>query len=295
MIDYDTSASDSDTVAIGSEDVRLSLDQLKLKAQEIRIHVLDMVYEAQSGHIGGSFSEAEILAALYFRVLKLRPSQPDWDSRDRFVLSKGHACPAFYAALAMRGFFPIETLRTLRQFGSILQGHPIMKTPGVEVTTGSLGVGFASAVGIALEAQQVSRRSFSVFALLGDGELNEGVVWEAAQTANKYRLCNLVAIVDRNRIQNDDFSDTIMPLGPIDKKFEAFGWKTATIDGHDIEAVVAALEEAQSWSHGPYCIIADTVKGKGVSFMENDPYWHGKPPTEEQYEKGLAELKGAMK
>ena len=270
----------------------VSLEELSAKAQEIRIHVLEMVNEVQSGHIGGSFSEAEILAALYFRILNIDPANPKWEARDRFILSKGHACPAWYAVLAMRGFFDLKELPTLRQFGSILQGHPVIKTPGVDMTTGSLGVGFAAAVGVALEAQQVRHADYNVYSLLGDGEINEGVVWEAAQTANKYRLRNLVAIVDRNGLQNDGFSDEIMPVEPIDKKFEAFGWKTIKIDGHDMQQVVEALEKAREWSEGPVCIVAYTVKGKGVSFMEHNYYWHGKPPKPEQYEAALRELQG---
>jgi len=267
-----------------------NVEELSAKARDIRIHVLNMVNKVQSGHIGGSFSEAEILAALYFHIMKLDPANPKWDERDRFILSKGHACPAWYAVLAMRGFFDIEELGTLRQFGSILQGHPVMKTPGVDMTTGSLGVGFAAAVGVALEAQQVRQADYSVYSLLGDGELNEGVVWEAAQTANKYRLRNLVAIVDRNGLQNDGFCDEIMPMEPIDKKFEAFGWKAVKIDGHDMRQVIGALEQGRVWSEGPFCIVAYTVKGKGVSFMEHNYYWHGKPPKWEQYDAALKEL-----
>lgn len=273
----------------------MSFEELSAKAQEIRIHVLEMVNRVQSGHIGGSFSEAEILAALYFRIMNIDPANPKWDDRDRFILSKGHACPAWYAVLAMRGFFDLKELSTLRQFGSILQGHPVIKTPGVDMTTGSLGVGFAAAVGVALEAQQVRQAEYNVYTLLGDGEINEGVVWEAAQTANKYRLRNLVAIVDRNGLQNDGFCDEIMPVEPIDKKFEAFGWQTVKIDGHDIEQVVDALEQARAWSEGPFCIIAYTVKGKGVSFMEHNYYWHGKPPNPEQYEAAMKELQEGMR
>lgn len=275
--------------------VKPDIEKLKGIALEMRKHVLRMVYRAQSGHIGGSFSEADIMATLYFHILNIRPEEPKWPGRDRFVLSKGHACPAWYAALAMRGFFDLSELMTLRQFGSILQGHPVMKTPGVDMTTGSLGIGFAAAVGIALETRLDPAKTYDVYAMLGDGELNEGIVWEAAQTANKFRVKNLIAVVDRNGIQNDGHSDDIMPVGPIDKKFEAFGWETRSIDGHDMEQVVSALEEARDYRQGPFCIIAHTVKGKGVSFMENEVYWHGKPPTEQQFEKAMAELEGAQK
>ncbi|MFW6338024.1 MAG: transketolase [Alkalispirochaetaceae bacterium] len=272
----------------------VTLDQLRDRAREIRLAVLEMVYTAQSGHIGGSFSAAEILAALYFKFLRVRPEEPKWPDRDRFILSKGHACPVLYATLAIKGFYPMETLKTLRQFESILQGHPVIKTPGVDMTSGSLGIGFGIAVGMAIEAK-VSGAEYNLFSLLGDGEINEGVVWEAAQNANKYRLDNLVAIVDRNRIQNDGFSDDIMPVEPIDEKFRAFGWKVEKIDGHDMQQVVAALERAVAHKGTPYCIVSYTIKGRGVSFMENDHYWHGKPPTEEQYEAAKKELSGGAK
>lgn len=270
----------------------LSIAELEDKAQEIRLRVLDMVYKAQSGHIGGSFSEAEILAALYFRILRIRPDEPKWPGRDRFILSKGHACPGLYATLAIRGFYPLETLDTLRQFGSPLQGHPVIKCPGIDMTTGSLGIGFGIATGMALEGH-VSGAGYDVYSVLGDGEINEGIVWEAAQTANKYRLGNLVAVVDRNTVQNDDACDVVMPAEPIHEKFEAFGWTVERIDGHDMETVVAALERGREFKDGPYCIVAETAKGKGVSFMENDAYWHGKAPTEEQYLAAKAELGGA--
>jgi len=272
----------------------VGISELKEIARQIRIHVLDTVHTVQSGHIGGSFSEAEILAALYFRILRLRPEEPKWPDRDRFVLSKGHACPGLYAALALRGYFPTDTLRTLRQFGSTLQGHPVIKTPGIDMTTGSLGMGFGIAVGMALEASR-SGKSYDVYTLLGDGEINEGIVWEVAGTANKYRLGNLVALVDRNTVQNDGPCDEIMPMEPIDRKFEAFGWRVSKIDGNDVGQVVRALEEARDYREGPSCIVAYTAKGKGVSFMENDAYWHGKAPNDEQYAAARAELEGAAR
>ncbi len=269
------------------------LRRVTTTAREIRLRVLDMVYTVQSGHIGGSFSEAEILAALYNHILNIRPDDPKWDKRDRFVLSKGHACPALYAALALRGYYDASHLNTLRRFGSILQGHPVIKTPGIDMTSGSLGMGFPIAVGMAIESHLIGKSNFAVYTLLGDGEINEGLVWEAAQTANKYRLGNIVAIVDRNYVQNDGFSDEIMPIEPIDKKFEAFGWRVWKIDGHNVEEVIDALEAARDYGDGPACIVAYTVKGKGVSFMENDRYWHGKAPNREQYEQAKAELEGA--
>ncbi len=270
----------------------LGVEELREKAREIRLRVLDMVYTAQSGHIGGSFSEADVLAALYYRILRVRPEEPKWPGRDRMILSKGHACPGLYAILAMRGFFPIEILKTFRQFESPLQGHPVIKCPGIDMTTGSLGIGFAIAIGMALEGQ-VSGRSYDVFTILGDGELNEGIIWEAAGTARKYALSNLVAIVDRNTVQNDGPCDEIMPTEPIDKKFEAFGWTVEKIDGHNMEEVVGALERGRAHKTGPYCIVAYTAKGKGVSFMENDAYWHGKAPNDEQYAAAKKELMGA--
>ena len=266
--------------------------ELDARAKQIRRNVLDMVYAVQSGHIGGSFSEAEILAALYYRVLRVRPDEPEWPDRDRFILSKGHACPGLYAVLAMKGFFPLETLRTLREFGSPLQGHPVIKCPGVDMTTGSLGMGFGIATGIALEAA-CSGKSYDVYTLVGDGELNEGIIWEVAGTASKYRLGNLVAVVDRNTVQNDGPCDEIMPTEPIDRKFESFGWTVEKIDGHDMREVVRALEAARDHRDGPRCIVAYTAKGKGVSFMENDAYWHGKAPNEEQYRAARAELEDA--
>jgi transketolase len=269
----------------------LEIADLVERAREIRLHVLDMVYTAQSGHIGGSFSEADILAALYFRVLNVRPDDPKWANRDRFILSKGHACPALYAALAMRGFFGIDHLSTLRKFGSLLQGHPVVKTPGIDMTTGSLGIGFGIAVGMALDGMR-REQSYTVYALLGDGEINEGVVWEVAGTANKYNLGNLVAIVDRNTVQNDGRCDDIMPMEPIEAKFDAFGFRTETIDGHDMGHVVAALERARDYRGGPTCIVARTEKGHGVSFMTNDRYWHGKAPNDQQYQAARAELEG---
>lgn len=262
---------------------------VKAMARELRLRVLDMVYTAQSGHIGGSFSAAEVMAALYFDILKIDPKRPDWPDRDRFILSKGHVCPVLYACLAMRGFFPLETLKTLRKFGSTLQGHPVIKTPGVDMSTGSLGMGFGIAAGMALNAKLLGA-GHTVYTLLGDGECNEGMVWEVCQTAAKYKLNNLVAIVDRNGMQNDGFSDQIMPIDPVDKRFEAFNWKVITVDGHDLHEVIPAIEQARDYQDGPCCVLALTTKGKGVSFMENSQHWHGKAPTAEQYQQAVAEL-----
>jgi transketolase len=272
-------------------DMESRLDFLREKAKEIRYHVVDMVYTAQSGHIGGSLSAADIMAALYFDILRLDPQQPRWPERDRFVLSKGHTCPVLYTCLAMRGFFSMETLKTLRQFGSILQGHPIRKTPGVDVSTGSLGHGIGQAVGIAMEARYMNK-AYRIFTLIGNGEAQEGSVWEAAAAASSRGLDNLVAVLDDNRMQNDGFTDGIMPMDPFDRKFEAFGWKVITIDGHDMRQVVESLEEAASHTGSPVCILANTVKGKGVGLMENERRFHGKPPKPEEFDQAMKEIMG---
>ncbi|TVR28856.1 MAG: transketolase [Spirochaetaceae bacterium] len=269
------------------------IQRLREIAQQVRFHVVDMVHHVQSGHIGGSLSAAEILTALYFDILNIDPDNPRWPDRDRMMMSKGHACPVLYASLALRGFFPLDELHTLRQFETRLQGHPVIKTPGVDMTTGSLGIGFSISVGMAMEAK-LSGASYNVYAVLGDGELNEGVVWEAASAAQKYRLDNLVAIIDRNNLQNDGVSDTIMPMEPIDRKFEAFNWEVRRINGHDMQQVLQTLEEARDFRGKPFCIVADTVKGKGVSFMENQRSWHGSPPNDEQYRQAVSEIQGAL-
>ncbi len=269
------------------------IDELRRIAQDVRFHVLDMVHHVQSGHIGGSFSAAEIMTALYFEIMNIDPAHPRWPDRDRLLMSKGHACPVLYACLALRGYYPVEELHTLRQFESRLQGHPVIKTPGVDMTTGSLGIGFGISVGMAMEAK-LSGKSYSVFAVLGDGELNEGVVWEAASAAQKFHLDNLVAVVDVNNLQNDGAADTIMPMEPIDEKFRAFNWEVRRINGHDMGEVVATLQEGRAFRGKPFCIVADTVKGKGVSFMENQRGWHGAPPNDEQYTAAVAEIRGGL-
>ena len=269
------------------------IQRLREIARQVRFHVIDMVHHVQSGHIGGSLSATEILTALYFEIMNIDPDNPKWPDRDRLLMSKGHACPVLYASLALRGFFPVEELHTLRQFESRLQGHPVIKTPGVDMTTGSLGIGFGISVGMAMEAK-LSGKSYNVYAVLGDGELNEGVVWEAASAAQKYRLDNLVAIIDRNNLQNDGVSDTIMPMEPIDRKFEAFNWEVRRINGHDMQQMLQTLEEARDFRGKPFCIVADTVKGKGVSFMENQRGWHGSPPNDEQYRQAVSEIQGAL-
>lgn len=261
-------------------------------AKEIRRAIVSMVHHAQSGHCGGSLSAADIVAALYFDIMRVDPRRPGMPDRDRFVLSKGHAGPVLYAALALRGYFPPEELMTLRQNDSRLQGHPVSSyLPGVDATTGSLGMGFAQAVGMALEAR-LCGSGHRVFTLLGDGELNEGVVWETCGTAAKYKLDRLIAVVDRNNLQNDGKADDVMPMEPIDRKFEAFNWRVIKIDGHDTAAVLTALEEASIPAGRPTCIIARTIKGKGVSFMEDRREWHGKPPSDDELARACKEIEG---
>jgi len=266
--------------------------RLEERARDIRRAIVTMVHTAQSGHCGGSLSATDIVTALYFDIMNIDPARPRMPGRDRFVLSKGHACPVLYAALALRGYFPEEELSTLRKNSSRLQGHPVSTyLPGIDATAGSLGMGFAQSVGMALEAK-MTKAPYTVYALLGDGELNEGLVWEAAASAAKFKLDNLVAIVDRNNLQNDGRADDIMPMEPIDKKFEAFNWRVITIDGHDMKAVVAALESARARLGKPTCIIAKTTKGKGVSFMEDKREWHGKPPSDDELVTACKEIEG---
>jgi transketolase len=268
------------------------LAMLTNTGQDIRFNVIDMVYKAQSGHISPGLGAADIMATLFFDVMHLDPKNPMMADRDRFVLSKGHSCPVLYATLALRGYFPVEELKTLRQLGSRLQGHPVVGyLPGIEATTGSLGMGASQAVGMALEGRML-HKAYNVWALLGDGELNEGLIWEAAMGAAKYKLGNLVFIVDRNGLQTDGACESVMPMDPIDKKFEAFNWKVMTVDGHDISDLLSTIHAAQEYRLGPVCIIAKTTKGKGVSFMENTTEWHAKPPNDEQYARAISELQG---
>ncbi len=264
---------------------------LKNKATELRIRVIDMIWKAQSGHPGGSLSVADFVTACYFHFMRVDPNNPRWADRDRFVLSKGHVCPAQYAALAMKGFFPMEVLDTLRKEGSMLQGHPSMnKCPGIDISTGSLGQGFACGVGMAM-AGKMDGKDYRVYVALGDGECQEGEIWEAAQTAHKYKLDNLVVFVDNNGLQLDGTTDEVMPNIDLGKKFAAFGFDTYEIDGNDMEQVVAALELARVVKNGrPKCIYAHTVKGKGVSYMENQVGWHGVAPNDEEYKQAIEEL-----
>ena len=271
---------------IGEEELVLTSE----KAGIIRQEIIKMLGEAGSGHTGGSLSAADMVACLYFWEMKLDPKKPDWEDRDRFVLSKGHAAPVLYAALAEKGFFPREYLKTLRKLGSPLQGHPDMrKLAGVEACTGSLGQGISWAVGMALAAR-IDQRDYRVYALLGDGELEEGMVWEAAMAAAHYRLDNLLALVDNNGLQIDGKIAEVMSPEPIADKFVAFGWNTLEIDGHDHRQIMEALNSARSFKGSPTAIIARTTKGKGCSFMENRVEWHGTAPNREEVEKALAEL-----
>lgn len=265
---------------------------IEAKAAKMRADIVEMIAEAGSGHPGGSLSAADIVATLYFGdVLRHDPANPMWPGRDRFVLSKGHAAPVLYAALAEAGYFGRDHLATLRKLGSILQGHPDSnKTPGVEVSTGSLGQGLSIASGLAAGMGIEADDDRTVFCLLGDGELQEGQVWEAAMFAAHHGLSNLVAIVDENGLQIDGACSEVMCLGAIAQKFSAFGWRTAECDGHDIEAVRAALIEARDYHGGPAVIVAKTVKGKGVSFMEDNAGWHGKAPNAEETATALQEL-----
>ena len=270
---------------------QVSVDDLKSAALEMRRDILSMITNAGSGHPGGSLSAVELLTSLYYTELRHDPSNPDWPERDKFVLSKAHACPVLYVMLAHRGYFPREELSTFRKINSRLQGHAHTMTPGVEMSGGSLGQGLSFAVGAAI-AGKLDGSSARVFVMLGDGECDEGQIWEAAMSASHYRLDNLVAIVDRNRIQNDRFTDEVMNLEPLPDKWRSFGWHTIEIDGHSFPDILNALEQARSVKDKPCVIIAATVKGKGVSFMENNPEYHGKAANAEQLEAALKELAG---
>lgn len=269
--------------------------QLQITACKVRMGVIQGVYSAKSGHPGGSLSAADLFTYLYFKEMRVDPQNPRDDHRDRFVLSKGHTAPGLYATLALKGFFPVDELSTLRHIGSRLQGHPNMNTvPGIDMSTGSLGQGISVAVGMALAGKQ-SKKDFRVYSILGDGEIAEGQVWEAAMAANKFHLDNLCAVIDLNGLQIDGTTEEVMPTEPVDKKFESFGWHVIKIDGHDFEQIDQAFEEAKATKGQPTVILAKTVKGKGVSFMENQAGWHGKAPNDEQFAQARAELEAAIK
>lgn len=266
------------------------LSKLEDQAKKIRQDIITMVGEAGSGHPGGSLSAADIVTALYFYIMRNDPANPKRPDRDRFVLSKGHAAPVLYAALAERGYFPKEEIHTLRKLGSVLQGHPDMnKVPGVEMSTGSLGQGLSVSVGMAL-AGKLDQKNYRVYTLLGDGEIQEGMIWEAAMAAAHFKLDNLTAFLDYNGFQIDGPVTDIMSPEPVADKWKAFGWHVVEIDGHNMEEIIAAVEMAKATSGKPTMIVAKTVKGKGVSFMENQVGWHGVAPKPEEMERALAEL-----
>ena len=268
--------------------------ELQIFAAKARIGVIEGVYNAKAGHPGGSLSICDLLAYLYNGEMSIDASNPHMEDRDRFVLSKGHAAPALYATLALKGFFPVEDLKTLRKSDSYLQGHPNMnKIPGVDMSTGSLGQGISAAVGMALGAK-LDKKDFRVYTVLGDGEIEEGEVWEAAMFAAHNKLDNLVVIVDQNGLQIDGTVEEVAGIEPLDKKFKAFKWNVVEIDGHDFDAIESALENARATKGVPTCIVMKTIKGKGVSYMENAVGWHGKAPNTEEYEQAMTELKAAL-
>lgn len=266
------------------------LKKLEKKANEIRIDIIKMLLEAGSGHSAGPLGMADIFTALYFNILNYDPKKPDWEERDRLVLSNGHICPVLYTTMAHAGFFPVEELKTLRKLGTRLQGHPHRSAlPGLETTSGPLGSGLSQACGMALAAK-LNHAKWRVYCLTSDGEHDEGNTWEAVMFAGKYKIYNLTALMDRNNIQIDGFTENIMPLEPLKDKYEAFGWHVIEIDGHNFQAIIAAFEEAKTIFEKPTMILAHTIPGKGVSFMENKFEWHGKPPNKEEAELALKEL-----
>ncbi|HIH98291.1 MAG TPA: transketolase [Thermoplasmata archaeon] len=273
-----------------TRDLERLYEDLEIKAVKIRKHIIESIYSAGSGHPGGSLSVADVLTALYFHEMRHDPKNPGWEDRDRLVLSKGHAAPALYAVLAEAGYFPVKELKNLRKMGHFLQGHPCMlRVPGVEMSTGSLGQGLSVGVGMAL-AGKIDRKSYRVFVVMGDGETHEGQVWEAASAAVHFKLDNLIGIIDRNGLQIDGPTEEIMTLEPVRKRWKAVGWKIIEIDGHQIPQILEALYRASRFREKPTMIIAHTLKGKGVSFMQGTLSFHGKAPSKEQYEKAMSEL-----
>ena len=266
------------------------IKDLEKQAKEIRRLIVKMLAKAGSGHPGGSLSSTDLMTCLYFSVLRHDPKKPKWPNRDRFHLSKGHCCPVWYAVLAKTGYFPMEKLWTLREIGSILQGHPDRRTPGVDVASGSLGQGLSVSLGMAL-AGKMDKKDYRVYCLMGDGEIQEGNIWEAAMAASHFKCDNLCAMLDYNRYQIDGRVDDIMNLEPIEEKWQAFGWYTIEIDGHNVRQILEAFEEAKTVKEKPSIIIAHTIKGKGVSFMENVVDFHGRSPSAEEEKKALEELK----
>jgi transketolase len=277
---------------MSNDRIPMTVEELENMAIAIRCDIIRMIAMANAGHPGGSLSAADIVTALYFRLMKVDPRNPGWPDRDRFILSKGHACPVWYAALAERGFFDKSHLDTLRRLDSILQGHADMvKTPGVDMTVGSLGQGFSAGIGMALSGK-LRKKDYHVWVMVGDGECQEGAIWEAAMSGAKWKLDNITVIVDKNGLQNDTFVDEVMPVDPLPDKWRAFGWNVIEIDGHDMQQIVDTLERARTSRGIPTVIIAHTVKGKGVSYMENVPVWHGKAPCEEEAAIALRDIKG---
>ena len=270
----------------------MDIQELKAIAADIRKDIITMIAESGSGHPGGSLSAADILTVLYFHEMKVDSNNPKWEDRDRFALSKGHAAPALYAILARKGFFPRGELLKLRKIGSMLQGHPYMRgTPGIDMSTGSLGQGFSASCGMAMAAK-IDKKDYRVYTLLGDGELQEGIVWEAAMFAAHYKLDNLTAIVDHNGLQIDGANEEVLSVAPITEKFKAFGWNVIETDGHCIEDIISSIDKAKQVRGNPTAIVAKTTKGKGVSFMENEADWHGKAPKGDQKLQALKELGG---
>jgi len=270
----------------------MEFEKLEDAAKNIRVSVIKSVYAAGSGHPGGSLSAADIVTALYFGEMNIDPKDPKMEGRDKFILSKGHAGPLQYAALAEKGFFPKDELLSLRKLGSRLQGHPdFKKLPGIEMSTGSLGQGFAASAGMAA-ANKLDKKDGRIYVLLGDGELQEGIVWEAAMSAAHYKLDNLVAVIDWNGLQIDGENDNVMAVKPVDEKFRSFGWNAIMIDGHDFKQITEALAAARNCKGKPTAIVAKTYKGRGVSFMENNAGWHGKAPNEEEAKRAVSELGG---
>lgn len=270
----------------------MDIKSLEKTAAEIRCGIIKAIHNAGSGHPGGSLSAADIVTALYFDEMNVDPNNPKMKGRDKFILSKGHAGPVQYSALAVKGYYPMEDFMTLRKLGSKFQGHPDMhKVPGIEMSTGSLGQGISAAGGMAL-ANKLDNDPGRIYVLLGDGEIQEGIVWEALMSAAHYKLDNMVAILDHNGLQIDGKNEDVMTVAPVVEKFQAFGWNVIQIDGHDFEQILDAFKQARACKGKPTMIVAETIKGKGVSFMENNAGWHGKAPDEEQTKQALAELGG---
>lgn len=270
----------------------MDIKSLEKTAAEIRCGIIKAIHNAGSGHPGGSLSAADIVTALYFDEMNVDPKNPKMKGRDKFILSKGHAGPVQYSALAVKGYYPMEDFMTLRKLGSKFQGHPDMhKVPGIEMSTGSLGQGISAAGGMAL-ANKLDNDPGRIYVLLGDGEIQEGIVWEALMSAAHYKLDNMVAILDHNGLQIDGKNEDVMTVAPVVEKFQAFGWNVIQIDGHDFEQILDAFKQARACKGKPTMIVAETIKGKGVSFMENNAGWHGKAPDEEQTKQALAELGG---